>query len=428
MFKYLKNFHHHAYYPWLIWSIGAIFFFLMYIARVSPSIIQESIMSDFGVGATIFGQMAGYLYVTYLFMQIPVGALVDRFGAQRLIILNTFIFGLACMLFSFAKGILWIMIGRLLMGLAGSFAFIGAFKIALVWFPPSMLGLLAGLTQCSGMLGAAVGEGPMSTVAVFLGWRGYIFAIGIGMFILCLLSILVMRPHPNAKSNQVESMGDLAKGIKVVILNPQSWLNGLYAGLIYMPTVAFGEAWGAPYLIQTKGFDLYHAGIVLTFLFTGWVIGGVLIGKVSDALKLRKPIMLVASFISAITFLMILYIPSLSPFQCNVIMFIYGLANSGLIASYALSGEINPPKVSGVSVSFCNLLSVLLGAMMIPLIGVVLDVFGGHIDYRGVSVYPVEAYNYVFAIFPLGFVFSAFLSLFISETHCHNVHEKETTH
>ncbi|MAJ81846.1 MAG: MFS transporter, partial [Legionellales bacterium] len=129
----------------------------MYIARVSPSIIQESIMSDFGVGATIFGQMAGYLYVTYLFMQIPVGALVDRFGAQRLIILNTFIFGLACMLFSFAKGILWIMIGRLLMGLAGSFAFIGAFKIALVWFPPSMLGLLAGLTQCSGMLGAAVG-------------------------------------------------------------------------------------------------------------------------------------------------------------------------------------------------------------------------------------------------------------------------------
>ena len=52
-----------------------------------------------------FGQMAGYLYITYLIMQIPVGALVDRFGAQRLIILNTFIFGFACMLFSFAKGI-----------------------------------------------------------------------------------------------------------------------------------------------------------------------------------------------------------------------------------------------------------------------------------------------------------------------------------
>ena len=98
------------------------------------------------------------------------------------------------MLFSFAKGIVWIML-ELLMGLAGSFAFIGAFKIALVWFPPSMLGLLTGLTQCSGMLGAAVGEGPMSTIAVFLGWRGYIFSIGIGMFILCFLSILIMRPH-----------------------------------------------------------------------------------------------------------------------------------------------------------------------------------------------------------------------------------------
>lgn len=422
MNKKLNSFQSSALYPWLVWSIGAMFFFLMYIARVSPSIIQEPIMSEFKVNASIFGQMAGYLYVSYIIMQIPVGALVDRFGAHRLIIANTFVFGCACVLFSVANHMHWIMLSRLIMGLSGSFAFIGAFKLALIWFPPSMLGLLAGLTQCSGMLGAAVGEGPMSYLSSNLGWRGYILSLGIGMFMLFILGSLIMRSHPNEKSTQVESFKDLIRGIGVVICNPQSWLNGFYAGLIYMPTVAFGEAWGTPYLIQTKGFTLSQAGFAGTCLFIGWVIGGVLVGRISDAISLRKPIMISASLISAITFALVLYLPSITPLQCNIVLFFYGVANSGLIASYALSGEINPPQVSGVSVSFCNLISVLLGAFCIPWIGYVLDSFGGVIDARGVSVYPVDAYNIVFSLFPAGFILSGFISMFITETYCNNVH------
>ena len=62
----------------MVHMVHRAFIFLLNVYRTSlSSIIQESIMSDFGVGATIFGQMAGYLYITYLIMQIPVGALVD---------------------------------------------------------------------------------------------------------------------------------------------------------------------------------------------------------------------------------------------------------------------------------------------------------------------------------------------------------------
>ncbi len=412
----------YSFYPWLVWGLGAMFFFTMYIARVSPSIIQEQLMADFQVGATVFGQMAGYLYVTYLFMQIPVGALVDRFGAHRLIMINSLVFGLSCLIFASASSVTWIIIARLMMGLTGSFAFIGAFKLALIWFPPSMLGLLAGLTQCSGMLGAAVGEGPMTGIASDFGWRSYLTGIGFVLIIIGVISIIVMRPHPDAKKTQCDSMWDLWDGFKIVIANPQSWINGLFAGLMYMPTVAFGEAWGAPFLIQTRGFSLYEAGTAVTFLFAGWVIGGVTVGMISDYIQKRKPVMIVASLMSALFFALMLYLPDLTPTIAYGVLFGFGLMNSGLIASYAMSGEINPPKVSGVSVSFCNLFSVIIGALCIPFIGIILDFYGGHQNSMGILVYPTEAYNKIFALFPLALLFAAGVSSCLKETHCHNVH------
>ena len=79
-------------------------------------------------------------------MQLPVGGLVDRFGAHRLIIITTALFGCACFLFASASEVMMLKIARLIMGFAGSFAFISTFKLAMIWFPPSMLGLLAGIT------------------------------------------------------------------------------------------------------------------------------------------------------------------------------------------------------------------------------------------------------------------------------------------
>ena len=49
---------------------------------------------------------------------------------------------------------------RMLMGFGASFAFVGALKIASLWFP-SKFGFLSGATQAIGVLGAAFGVGPV---------------------------------------------------------------------------------------------------------------------------------------------------------------------------------------------------------------------------------------------------------------------------
>tara|TARA_A100001015_G_C15032816_1_gene734291 strand:+ start:772 stop:2028 length:1257 start_codon:yes stop_codon:yes gene_type:complete len=411
-------------YPWLVFSTGALFFFLMYTARVSPSIIQEPLMRDFHIRASDYGSLTGLFYVTYLIMQLPVGGLVDRFGAHRLIMITTALFSLACFIFSTTEHLYMIKLSRLIMGFSGSFAFVGTFKLAMIWFPPSMLGLLAGLTQCSGMLGAAFGEGPLSYVAVALGWRGLLFMIGCLMALLCIISVLIMRDPPEKEEANIESFYDLWIGLTQVLKNSQSWLNGLFAGLIFMPTLAFGEVWGTPYMMQVKGFSLHEAGIADGVLFAGWVIGGVIVGSLSDRYQQRKPFFYISAILSAFFLFLVIYIDCISFYFCCFCLFCYGLVNTGLITSYALSGEINKPAVSGVSVSFCTFFSVLIGAMCIPVIGYLFDLYDSKV-INGVPIYPKEAYQYVFLTFPLLLLLASVVAIWIKETHCRNVTLKD---
>lgn len=424
MIKKFENMTKWKIYPWLVFSTGAMFFFLMYTARVSPSIIQESLMRDFHIRASDFGSLTGFFYVTYLIMQLPVGGLVDRFGAHRLIMLTTALFAIACFLFSTTEHLYMIKLSRLMMGFAGSFAFVGTFKLAMIWFPPSMLGLLAGITQCSGMLGAAFGEGPMSFIAVQLGWRGLLFLIGCLMTVLSIISILIMREPENLDQAPVGSWTDLGIGLIEVLKNPQSWINGLFAGLIFMPTLAFGEVWGTPYMMQVKGFTIHQAGIADGVLFAGWVIGGVIVGSLSDYCQQRKPFFFISAILSALFLFLVIYTDNISFYFCSFCLFCYGLVNTGLITSYALSGEINKSAVSGVSVSFCTFFSVLIGALWIPVIGYVFDSYGSHV-VNGVHIYPKEAYQNIFLTFPLLLIVASLVAIWIKETHCRNVTEHE---
>src|SRR5579872_7590054 len=69
-------------YPWLICSIGMLFYCYNYFLRVSPSVMQNDLMQSLHITAYQFGTLAAYYYVAYTPMQIPVGMLYDRFGAK----------------------------------------------------------------------------------------------------------------------------------------------------------------------------------------------------------------------------------------------------------------------------------------------------------------------------------------------------------
>lgn len=417
-----------SFYPWLVWGLSAAFFFAEYFARVSPSVMVPQLMSAFQVTALGIGSMSAFFYYAYVSMQIPVGALVDRFGPHRLLTVMAALCAVSCFLFATAHNLGAAHLARFIMGFTAAFAFVGALKLATLWFPPQRFGLLAGLTQALGMLGAAVGGGPLALIVSSMGWRNTMWLIGGILLVLAILIGLLVRDRSPQSSPHVRHLAntqELWRGFQLVMRNPQSWLNALFVGLLYAPTAAFAELWGVSFLVRTHGLSTEVAASAISSIFIGWAIGGPITGWISDQIQRRRPILLFSIAASLIFMSLVLYLPHLSVPVLFLLLFLYGVSNTGVATSYAVAAEINPRHVAGTSMAFANMASVLIGAAFQPIIGWFLDLQWHGKMLNGVPYYSAQNFRIAMAALPLCLTLGLIAVLFVKETHCRIIENQE---
>lgn len=408
--------------PWIMWGLGAMFFFVMYLARVSPGVMSQHLMHDFRVSAFALGSLSVFFFYPYVLMQVPVGILTDRFGPRRLLTVMTLLCAVACYMFSRSDGISMASTSRLLLGFGSAFAFVGALKLASVWFPPRYIGLLAGLTQTLGDFGAAVGEGPISILVEGMGWRDTLVVIGLLFIILSVLIALIVRDFPtgvnHANVQHLTKGKDLFAGAKTVLTNSQTWINGIYAGLLYAPTAAFAELWGNSFLKEVYEIDLKTASTGISLIFIGWGIGAPLIGWISDRMGKRKPMMYFSAIASCILMTIFIFYPHMPIWVLFSIMFVFGMVNTGVIVAYAVASEINPHRVAGTSLAVANMLSIMVGALFQPLVGWLIDLHAAPPCKDQLTVYTAADYRFAMLVFPACLILSLFCIFLIKETNC----------
>lgn len=403
-------------YAWLVWFLGAAVFFSSYLGRVGPGVMTDELMRDLNVDIFALGGMAALFYYPYLIIQIPVGSLVDHFGARRLMTAMALLCGLSCAAFGMAHSLWHAEIARIIMGFSAAFAFVGTMKIATVWFPPSRLGLLAGFTQGLGMLGAAMGEGPVAYVVSLEGWRETMLFIAAILMTLGVIIGLVLRD----KSQEGVTLKPvkMLQGLVVVVKNRISWANAIYAGLLFAPTVAVAELWGASFVHASYGLPKALAASSISAIFLGWAVGGPLIGAISDKIGKRKPMM----YFSALSSLLMLYFALNAPSHSFVvifcILFAYGVCNTGVGIAYAVSGEVHQTEYAGISMAFTNMVSVLVGACLQPAIGWLLRQHWDH-TFAGdkkTPVYSAFDFHHALSALPICLVLACIVVFFLPET------------
>ncbi|MBX9702543.1 MAG: MFS transporter, partial [Silvanigrellaceae bacterium] len=147
-----------SYLPYFIWLLGAFFYLIDYVIRVSPSVLTPTLMQFFNANAFAIGGFSAFFYYAYIGMQIPVGILVDKFGPKFLLVGSALICAGSTFMFAEMQTITIGFLSRLLMGFGASFAFVGTLKLISIWFPGDKFAFLAGMTQAMGMVGAMVGQ------------------------------------------------------------------------------------------------------------------------------------------------------------------------------------------------------------------------------------------------------------------------------
>ncbi len=403
--------------PWLIWGLAAFFFFAHYVVRITPGHISEDLLLHFIDSTKIgIGVLGASFYLPYVLMQLPVGYLVDRFGIRLLLTLAVLICSVSCFIFARATIIETAIFSRILLGFCSATAFIGALKLITIWFEPQKLALLVGMTQALGMMGAAFGAHLVPHLNHTIGWQETYYGYAAMFFILAILIFAIVRnapPNGASQSNEITLDYHPVGSLWSVFFNKYTWINAAYAGLIYAPTDVMGELWGKEFLENIHALNTFEASHAVSYIFIGWAVGGPLAGWLADHHG-RRPIMIISAVLGVVLLPTLLFMP-LSLLQMNSIAFLYGLTNTGLIASYTTAGELHDKSHSGFSMAIANMSSVLLGAIFMPLIGWIL-VEMANISVDGTLIYSAQDYQKTALLLPLCLLLALIFALFSKET------------
>ena len=410
---------HRLGYAWLIWGLAATFYFSDYLARVAPGVMHRFLQIDFGINEAGFGILTASFYIPYILMQIPVGLTVDRISIRWILTIMSLITAFGCCVFGLADGLAMASVGRMLIGFSAAFAFISALRLATSWFPPAMLGLLAGLTQALGMLGAAAGEAPVSFLVSSVGWRHSMLIIAFLFIALAALLYQYIQDNPKDQAQEFhfENRLSIFESLRVILSHRQTWLNAFYAGFLFAPTAVIGESIGPAYLQYGRGLTAHAAAFATGLIFIGWGIGGPISGWLSDKIGRRKPMMIGSAICGLILTSLFVFYPAMDKTTAYVLFFAFGLTNTGVAIAYAVSTEIHDRNVVGTSIAFTNMASIFVGASMQPIVGRLVDLVSGARGYN-VEKLLLTDFQYGFRILPVCSLIALILAFTVKETYC----------
>jgi len=417
----------------IICVLAAMFYMYEFVLQVSPAVMTNELMRDFGLNAASLGAISAFYYYAYTPMQLPAGLLYDRYGPRLLITIAILICACGAFFFGLTNNAAMASAGRFFMGVGSAFSFIGALLLISRWFPPQYFALLAGLVQLMSSIGAISGQVPLAIAVANWGWRHTIMSLSLFGIFLAIATWMVVRNSPTeAQTGKKEINNHYEKGelkrLRLVCGNKQTWLVALYSFSVWAPIAAFAALWGVPFLVAAYGMDTTTASTAGAMTWIGIGLGSPLVGWWSDHIKRRCLPLTVCATLGIISILSVVYIPHLPLPLLYFLLFVLGLAAAGQSLAFGLVKDNNQISVTGTAIGFNNMATVAGGALLQPLVGALLHLNWNGVMQGNVPVYNAADFRAAFFILPICYVLSLVISAkYIRETHCKPQYNNEHT-
>jgi len=400
--------------------------------RVAPAAISRDLAAAFEASAASLGALAATYFYVYTVMQVPVGVLADTLGPRKILALGGLVAGAGSLLFGLAPTFDVAVVGRTLVGLGVSVAFIAMLKLIAVWYEERRFATLTGTLMFLGNVGTMTAGAPLAWAAQGAGWRSVFIAIGVMSLAIGVLSWFLVQDRPGekgampragARADRTAWLGGLLAVMKNRATWPGFFVNVGVAGSFF----AFAGLWAVPYFTQVHGMTRAAASNHITAYFGGFALGCLIIGPLSDRLRRRKPLMIGGAVLHALGWWLWLGTETLPPAATYALCIAMGTVTASLTLSWACAKEVNPPLLSGMATSVVNV-GVFLGPSILqPLVGWVMDRgWQGAMD-GGARLYSAADYRTGLLLMAAFAAFGAVATLFVRETGCRNVWRQQTS-
>jgi len=364
-------------YAWVVVAISSLLLFYKYIMMVYPSLITDDIMRSFSIGATETGSMMATTFWTILITQLFIaGPILDKFGIRIVGCLSITISAGALIVFIVAaehQNVLLGYVSRLMIGFGVSFATISFIKALSSWFNEKKFAFAVSFAGTAAMAGAIFGQKPLAFLIENTGsWQITLIICAFIGFAIAILYYIFIKENKNNLVEANENKKPHLKDFKMVIFNKNNIYLTLYAGLSFTVIDAFAGLWGNIYFRELYNISTKESSGIISMIFWGFAIGSPMIGKISEILDKRLPVMIFFHIIALVTIAIVLTCKT-SPALSGALLFTFGFCLGIYMLTFAIGNRINSIVVVATVAAFINTGEPLFGALFDPLIGFFLD-------------------------------------------------------
>jgi len=258
-------------------------YFLSYLYRSTNAVLAPYLSSDLNLNAEQLGLITSAYFLTFGLFQLPLGVLLDKYGARKVQSILFLIAAIGAILFSLGNDVWSLVTARGLIGLGVSGALMAAFKAFAVWFPKERLPLLIGLFMSAGGMGAIVASTPLEMALQITDWRGVYLFIGIvTIFVGVLIFFIVPEKQEN---NYNEKALPVLKVLKHIYTSYAFWRIGPLSGIAGGTGLAILGLWAGPWLSDIGKFNQNEIANILFISTIMMTIGTTSLGIITDYLR-----------------------------------------------------------------------------------------------------------------------------------------------
>lgn len=382
---------------WAVYAAAAAVYVLAVFHRSSLGVAGLLAADRFEIASTQLSVFTMVQLFVYASMQIPVGALLDRFGAKRLLVVGVTLMTGAQLGFAFADSFAVGVLARVVVGMGDAMVFIPLLRLVALWFPPFRIPMVSQLTGLLGQLGALVAASPLVYALQEWGWTpsfGAAAAVGVVLGVL-LVAVVRDSPYPDHELDQIKVRA-LARTVRRAWMTPGTRL-GLWSHFsAQFGATVFALLWGYPFLVAGQGLSPQTAGNLLVLMTLTTVVTSPVIGGFVTRYPFSRStlILWIVAAIATVWAVVLLW-PGRAPLPLLVLLVVVtAVGGPGAFVGFDLARTFNPPTRLGSATGIVNVGGFLASLSTVTLIGVVLD----RVAPGGPATYTVDSFRVAMSV------------------------------
>ncbi|MCA0906355.1 MFS transporter [Ruegeria marisrubri] len=365
---------HDSRYSWLRLLITLAIATVVNVGMWAVIVVMPAVEAEFGAGRAEASMPYTLAMIGFALGNMWLGQVVDRLGVTRALIGAAVLSALSYVLATLAPSVMLLSAAHLLLGLGAAIGFGPLIADISHWFMKRR-GIAVALVASGNYLSGAIWPTMLSGILARDGWQQVYLTLAVLTLVVVIpLSLLLRRRVPvEAHSTAAASAQIKARSVGV---SPRvlQYILGL-AGIGCCVAMSMPQVHIVSYCVGL-GYGPAVGAEMLSLMLLGGVVSRIISGLLADRLG-GVLTLLIGSLLQCIA--LFLFLPYDGMVSLYAISLLFGLAQGGIVPSYALIvREYMPPQEAGARVGFVMMMTILGMALGGWMSGWIYDLTGSY--------------------------------------------------